>query len=344
MFNKLLGIKMPGKDYYQILGVSRNAADKDIKKAYRQLARKYHPDVNPGNQASEAKFKEINEAYEVLSDAGKRKKYDRYGDQWQHADEFARAEAASQSQAHWRQYAGTRTQTAADYEDMGDLGSIFDSLFRGFNTGGASNAQQYSAPKSVQDTIEVTLEEAANGATRTFQLQTEEICPVCKGTGRSGQRIGACPNCNKTGRVLKIKKIEVKIPRGVTDGSKIRLAGEGPMGRGGVKGDLYLVVKVLPNKTFERKENNLYTDVPVPLFTAILGGEVEVPTLNGKVALRIPPETQNGNVFRLAGKGMPRLGNNVVGDLFARVKVVLPGKLSAKEKELFEQLRGLRQH
>jgi DnaJ-class molecular chaperone len=332
---------MPGKDYYQILGVSRGAAEKDIKKAYRQLARKYHPDVNPGNQAAEAKFKEINEAYEVLSDAEKRKKYDRYGDQWQHADEFARA-ASSQGGPQWRQYSTGGKQTASDFEDMGDLGSIFDNLFRGFNTGGVGNAQQFTKPESVQNTIEVTLEEAAKGASRTFQMQTEEICPVCRGTGRTGPRGNACANCGRTGRIAKTKRIEVKIPRGVTDGSKIRLAGEGPMGRGGIKGDLYLVVKMLPDKRFERKDNNLYTEVPVPLFTAVLGGEVEVPTLNGKVALKIPPETQNGNVFRLAGKGMPRLGNNVVGDLFARVKVVLPDKLSAREKELFEQLSKLR--
>jgi molecular chaperone DnaJ len=332
---------MPGKDYYQILGVNRNAAEKDIKKAYRQLARKHHPDVNPGDMTAEAKFKEINQAYEVLSDAEKRKKYDRYGDQWQHADEFAKAEA-SQDRTHWRQYTGGGKQTAYDFEDMGDLGNIFDNLFRGFNVGGTENARQFAKPESVQNTIEVTLQEAARGATRTFQLQSEELCPVCKGTGRAGTRGGACTNCGRTGRVAKTKRIEVKIPRGVTEGSKIRLAGEGSMGRGGVKGDIYLVVNMLPDKTFERKENNLYTEIPVPLLTAVLGGEVEVPTLNGKVALKIPAETQNGNVFRLAGKGMPRLGNDVVGDLFARVKVVLPDKLSAKEKELFEKLRALR--
>jgi molecular chaperone DnaJ len=332
---------MPAKDYYQILGISRGADEKQIKKAYRQLARKYHPDVNPGNQAAEARFKQINEAYEVLSDPEKRKKYDKYGDQWQHADEFARA-GASQGRPQWKQYTRGGTQTAYDFEDMGDLGSVFDNLFRGFNVGGSGNAQQFTKPQSVQDNIEVTLEEAANGATRTFQLQTEEPCPACKGTGRTGPRGGACTNCRGIGRILKTKRIEVKIPKGVTDGSRIRLAGEGPMGRGGLRGDLYLVVKMLPSKTFERKGDNLYTEVPVPLLTAVLGGEVEVPTMKGKVALKIPAETQNGNVFRLTGKGMPHLGNNVVGDLFARVKVVLPGRISAREKELFEQLRSLR--
>jgi DnaJ-class molecular chaperone len=223
---------------------------------------------------------------------------------------------------------------------MGDLGSIFDNLFGGFRAGGEGPTRQYAPPQSIEDTIEVTLEEAARGATRTFQLRTEEICPVCRGTGRSGR--SACNNCGRTGKIVKTKRIEVKIPKGVANGSRIRLKGEGPMGRGGVKGDLYLVVKMLPNQTFERKGNNLYTDIAVPLFTAILGGEVEVPTMNGKVALKIPAETQNGNVFRLSGKGMPGLGNNTTGDLFARIKVVLPNKLSAKEKELFEQLRKLK--
>jgi DnaJ-class molecular chaperone len=333
---------MPGKDYYQILGVSRAADEKDIKKAYRQLARKYHPDVNPGNQAAEARFKQINEAYEVLSDAEKRKKYDKYGDQWQHADDFARA-ASTQGSQQWRQYtAGGGTQTGYEFEDMGDLGNIFDNLFRGFNVGGSNNAQQFTKAKSVQDVIEVTLEEAANGATRTFQLQGEELCPACRGSGRIGSRGTICTNCGGAGKFVKTKRIEVKIPQGVSDGSKIRLAGEGPLGRGGLKGDIYLVVKMLPNSTFERRGDNLYTEIPVPLLTAVLGGEVEVPTMKGKVALKIPPETQNGNIFRLAGKGMPHLGNNVVGDLFARVRVVLPGKLNAKEKELFERLRTLR--
>lgn len=331
---------MTGKDYYQILGVDRAATDKDVKKAYRQLARKYHPDVNPGNQAAEAKFKEINQAFEVLSDPEKRKKYDRYGEQWEHAEEFARASAASQGRTQWRQ-ARTDPRTAYEFEDMGDLGSIFDNLFKGFHTAG-SGAQQFSKPSNIQDTIEVSLEEAASGATRMFQLHSEELCPACRGTGMAGPKGNICSGCGGIGKVQRMKRIEVKIPKGVTDGSRIRLAGEGPMGRGGVKGDIYLVVKMLPNRTFERKDDNLYAEIQVPLLTAMLGGEVEVPTLKGRVALKIPAETQNGNVFRLAGKGMPHLGNNTVGDLFARVKVVLPNKLSAREKQLFEQLKTLR--
>jgi molecular chaperone DnaJ len=329
---------MAGKDYYQLLGLPRNATDKDIKRAFRQLARKYHPDVNPGSKTAEAKFKEMNEAYEVLSDPENRRKYDKYGDQWQHADELEKATA---QRSQWSR-PGRGGFTEYEYEEAEDMGSIFDNLFRGFNHGGAGSAPQFAKPRSVHNTIEVTLEEAYNSASRTFQLQTEDLCPTCGGSGQGVQRGSVCAACGGAGRTARIKRLEVKIPAGVTDGSKIRLAGEGPAGRGGVKGDLYLVVKMLPHKLFERKEDDLYLEVAVPLTTVILGGEVEMPLLKGRLALKIPPETQNGNVFRLSGKGMPHLGTSAHGDLFARIKVDLPTKLTAKEKQLFEQLKTLR--
>ncbi len=333
---------MAGKDYYHILGVPRNADIKDIKKAYRQLARKYHPDVNPGNKAAEARFKEINEAHEVLSDPVKRSKYDKYGDQWQYAEQFEQAQAARASQgARWRR-SGGGGQTVFDMGEMsGDLGDIFDSIFRGYESGRGAE-QQFARPQNIENTIEVTLEEAYSGATRTFQLQGEEVCPTCKGTGRGSGKGGFCPTCSGAGSVNRVKRIEVRIPPGVNDGSKIRLAGEGPMGRGGIRGDLYLVVKMLPSRSFVRKGSDLYTDVPVPLLTAILGGEVELPLLKGRLALKIPAETQNGNVFRLAGKGMPHLGNKAFGDLFAKVKVILPTRLSDREKSLYQQLKTAR--
>ena len=330
---------MAGKDYYSILGVSRSSTDNDVKKAYRQLARKYHPDVNPGNKAAESRFKEINEAYEVISDEEKRRKYDKYGDQWQYADQLDRA-ASSQGGTQWRQSQGG-AHTGYDFEGAEDMGDIFENLFRGFNSG-AGTTQQFSRPRSVQNAIEVTLEEAYTGATRTFQLQSEEVCQTCGGTGRSGSRGNMCQACSGAGSIARVKRIEVKIPPGVIDGSKIRLSGEGAMGRGGVKGDLYLVVKMLPNRSFERKGNDLYAEVPIPMLTAVLGGEVEMTMLKGKLALKIPAETQNGNVFRLVGKGMPHLGNRAFGDLFARVKVALPTRLTPKEKQLFEQLKILR--
>jgi len=332
---------MAGKDYYQVLGIPRNATDKDIKRAYRQLARKYHPDVNPGDKTAEARFKEINEAHEVLSDPEKRKKYDKYGDQWQYADQFEKAGAsASRGGTQWSRQRGPFT--SYDYEDAGDLGDIFDNLFRGFNNGGGAS-QSFSRPRHAENTIEVTLEEAYAGASRTFQLQTEEVCPNCGGTGKSGTRGNICPSCGGAGRISRVKRLEVKIPAGVAEGSKIRLAGEGPVSRSGVRGDLYLIVKMLPSKNYERRGDDLYTDAPVPLYTAVLGGEVEVNLPRGRVALRIPPETQNGSTFKLTGKGMPRLGKNTSGDLYARVKVILPGKLTPQEKQLFEQLKSVRQ-
>jgi DnaJ-class molecular chaperone len=331
---------MAGKDYYKILGVSRNATVKEIKKAYRQLARKYHPDVNPGDKTAESKFKEINEAHEVLSNAEKRKKYDRYGDQWEHAEQFA---GAGQGY-HQRSSGGGRTYSTFDFGDLGDIGSIFDNLYRGFgNDPGAT--RQAAKPQSMEYPIEVSLEEAYNGTTRFFQLQVQDICPTCGGTGRAGKVRGrACAGCGGTGSIIKPKKLEVKIPKGVNNGSKIRLAGKGSVGYDGTRGDLYLIVKMAPHKTFERKGNDLYTDIPVPFLTAVLGGEVGVPTLKGQVALKIPPETQNGNVFRLTNKGMPLLGKSTYGNLFAKVKIVMPKNISAKEKELFEQLKALKAH
>jgi molecular chaperone DnaJ len=330
---------MAGKDYYYLLGIPREADEKEVKRAFRLLARKYHPDVNPGSNTAEARFKEINEAYEVLSDPEKRRKYDKYGDQWQHADEI---EKAKQQGAQYRQWGG---RGGAEYVDNGaeedeNLGSIFDNLFRGFNQQG-QGAPQFARPRNVQNTIEVTLEEAYAGASRTIQLRTEEVCPTCGGSGQ-GNRGTSCPTCRGAGRISRIKRLEVKIPAGVKDGSKIRLAGEGATGRGGVRGDLYLVVKLLPHKIYERKEDDLYMDVSVPLTTAVLGGEVPIPLLKGRLALKIPPETQNGNVFRLTGKGMPHLGDGAFGDMFARIKVILPSRLTVKEKQLFEQLKELR--
>lgn len=319
---------MPGKDYYSILGVSRNATEKEIKQAYRRLARKYHPDVNPGNKSAEAKFKEINEAYEVLSDPGKRQKYDRFGNQWQYAKEF------SQTGAGW-DFSKGGTYTTFEF---GDLGSLFDNLFQGFDA--RSRVRHPRRGRDVDYPIEVTLEEAYSGATRTIQFQAEEPCPTCRGSAVVGSR--RCATCGGSGRVDRLKRLEVKIPSGVKDDSRIRVAGEGGLGHGGAKGDLYLVVKVLPHHHFERKGDDLYVDVCVPLVIAMLGGEVEVPTLKGKLALKIPPETQNGKVFRLSGQGMPHLGDSSRGDLLAKVKVVLPTKLREEERKLFEQLRGLR--
>jgi DnaJ-class molecular chaperone len=326
---------MAGKDYYQILGVGRAASEKEIKQAYRRLARKHHPDLNPGDKSAEARFKEINAAYEVLSDPEKRKKYDQFGDQWEYAEQFAKA--GGQERVRWDFGKGG---TTFEYGDAGDFGDIFSSLFGDAGMGsrvkrGPQRGQDIESP------VEVSLEEAYHGSTRVIQLQGQEPCTACGGTGRVGNRV--CTICNGAGAKAVPRRLEVRIPPGVKDGSRIRMAGEGAHGRaGGSKGDLYLVVRVLPHRLFERKGDDLHSEVSLPLATAMLGGEVRLPTLDGNLSLKIPPETQNGKVFRLAGKGMPQLGNANYGSLFAKVRVVLPTNLTDEERKLFEKLRSLR--
>jgi len=289
---------MAGKDYYSILGVRRDASDKEIKQAYRRLARQYHPDVNPGNTQAEARFKEINEAYEVLSDPEKRRKYDQFGDNWQYADQFA-----SPGGFHWEYH------TAPGFAGGSRLQDILEEVMGGsfFNF-----TRRPRKGRDVEYPVEVTLEEAYHGTTRILELNGG----------------------------IKPRRLEVKIPPGVDTGSRVRIAGEGMPGvGGGPRGDLYLVVTVQPHRYFERRGDDLYVEVAVPLADALLGGEVEVPTPKGKLALKLPPETQNGQVFRLAGQGMPRLGDTRRGHLFATVKVVLPTHLTPQEREFFHRLR-----
>jgi molecular chaperone DnaJ len=323
---------VPGKDYYSILGVKRGASEKEIRQAYRRLARKLHPDVNPGDKAAEERFKEINAAYEVLSDADKRRKYDLYGDQWQYADQIE--EARRQGGQQWSRRSGPSGGFQQfDLGDLGDLGGLFGGLFGG----GRARSRR---GEDVQHAAEVTLDEAFHGTARVLQLQTEEPCATCGGSGRL---VGAvCHVCQGAGVMLRPKRLEVKIPAGVGDGSRVRVAGEGRPGRDGRRGDLYLVISIRPHPRFQRKGDDLHTEVEVPLLDALLGGEVEVPTLKGKALLKIPSPTQNGRVFRLAGMGMPKLGRGGQGDLFVRVKVVLPAELSPQERELLEKLKTMK--
>ncbi len=324
---------MAGKDYYSLLGVKRDASEKDIKRAYRRLARKHHPDVNPGEKSAEAKFKEINEAYEVLSDKEKRQKYDQYGDQWQHADQFAKAGGQQSPFGGFSQSAGQ----SFSFEE-GDLDSLFGDLFGGARTGGFRRQARPRKGRDIEYPLTVSLEEAFLGAERRFSMDSQQACPSCSGTGRIQNAL--CSVCRGTGGVSGQKQLEVKIPPGVKDGSRVRIAGKGEPGvTGGSAGDLYLVITVKAHRQFERKGNDLHVDVEVPLTVAVLGGEVQVPTLKGKLALKIPPETQNGRAFRLSGQGMPHLRGSARGDLLAKVSVMLPTKLTNKEKELFEQLR-----
>ncbi len=331
---------MAGKDYYAILGVSRGASEKEIKQAYRKLARKYHPDVNPGNKEAEARFKEINAAYEVLSDPAKRKKYDAYGENWEHAEQFAGAWARGGRP-------GARSG-GGPFGGFGGFGNVgvdldLDDLLGGI-FGGGGGGRGRRAPRRGQDIeykAEISLEEAFQGTSRTVQITGEAPCPQCQGNGQiAGQR---CLSCQGAGVTASLRRLEVKIPPGVTTGSRVRVAGEGQAGFAeGGKGDLFVVVTVLPHARFERKGDDLQVEVPVSLTAAILGGEVELATLKGKIALKVPPETQNGQVIRLGGLGMPKLNDTSKrGDLYAKVKVVLPAKLSDEQKRLFEQLRKL---
>lgn len=328
---------MDSKDYYSILGVKRDASEADIKKAYRKLARQHHPDVNPGDKTAEEKFKKINEAYEVLSDKEKRQKYDQYGDQWQYADQFAKAGGQGTRFWDFRQSGdpqGFRFET-------GDLDGLFGDLFQGFRTGTSGRRRQPRRGRNIEYPVDVTLEEAYQGTSRILNLEVEEPCSVCQGTGQI-QNV-PCSTCRGSGLTSQTKRIEVKIPAGVDNGSRVRIAGKGePSYSGGRNGDLYLSILLAPNRLFERRGDDLHVEVDVPLTLAILGGEIQVPTPKGKLALKIPQETQNGRVFRLNEQGMPHLGTSKRGNLFAKVKVILPTKLSDQEKELFQQLDKLR--
>ncbi len=335
---------MPGKDYYKILSVERTVTDKELKAAYRRAARKYHPDVNPGNKDAEARFKEVNEAYGVLSDPDKRRKYDKYGDQWEFADHFAQSPPGGQQPRQqgpvWepRQEAGPE---GFRYGGTGGLDSLFDELLRGGRTTGGRTRTQVRGGQDIESRVQVSLEEAYHGSIRTISLQFTEPCSNCGGTGVAGNK--RCPVCAGSGMIASIKRLEVRIPAGVTEGSRIRISGKGQPGSGGgPPGDLYLVISVLPHKTFKRVGDDLYVDLGIPLTVAVLGGEVQVPTPKGRLALRIPPETQNGRSFRLARQGMPHLGDTTSGDIVATIKVVLPTGLSPQERDLFERLRSLR--
>jgi DnaJ-class molecular chaperone len=344
------------KDYYKILGVAKTADAKAIKQAYRRLARKHHPDMNPGNRGAAERFKEINEANTVLSDPEKRRRYDTLGPDWERYGEGVPG-------------GGGRSGNFGDYHvrvDTGDLGD-FSEFFRTFFGGGAAGAggaggtagsrtrtgedllsdvfgrrgRRARRGQDYQTPVEISLEEAAQGARRTVEVGMAEACPTCSGSGRQGK--SPCPICQGSGEVTRSQRVEVKIPAGVRDGARVRVAGEGGSGSGGgPRGDLYLQVRVLPHPTFERRDDDLYVDLPVMPWEAALGAELEVPTLRGKVSMKIPAETSSGKTFRLPGYGLPHVRGGAPGDQLVRVKIVIPPDLSPREKELFEELRRLR--
>jgi DnaJ-class molecular chaperone len=331
---------MDYKDYYKILNISRGASADEIKKAFRKLARKHHPDVNPGDKKAEARFKEINEAYEVLSDPDKRRKYDTLGPNWQ--EQFGPTTTR-------RSYGfpGRGSSSPFDFESSGGGGpafsDFFETLFGRGGMGGMANSggtrdMRRRTGDNIEQPVEVTLQEAYLGGIRTFNIQSTEVCATCKGTGEVAGK--PCVVCAGQGMIPRNKRIQVKINAGVDNGSKIRVAGEGQPGiGGGPRGDLYLIISVKPDPLFERKGDDLYVDIDVDLFKMMLGGEVPVPLPDGrKLVLTIPPETQNRRMFRLAGKGMPKLRGEGGGNLYARVQVLLPTQLSNEERALFEKL------
>jgi curved DNA-binding protein len=319
------------QDYYALLGVPKTASEKDIRSAYRKLARLHHPDVNPGNAAAEATFKRINEAYEVLSDPEKRKRYDQLGSRWKEYESYERAQAAAAAAGQPQQpfdfvdfasggppRAGRydyRSVSPEDLEDLYGTDHPFSDFFETFFGPGASAGASAARPGrgfDLEYPVEVSLAEAYRGTARTLELHLPD------GSTR---------------------RLEVKIPPGIGDGSRVRIAGQGGPGRGGgAAGDLHLVTSVAADTRFERVGEDLRTRVSAPLTTLLLGGEVHVPTPDGRrLALKIPADTQDGRVFRLRGQGMPRLGSpEQRGDLHAEVHVHLPERLSARERELLE--------
>jgi DnaJ-class molecular chaperone len=308
------------KDYYKTLEVNRKADDKEIKSAYRRLARKYHPDVNPGDKAAEAKFKEVSEAYDVVGDPEKRKLYDQYGEHWEHGGNFA----------------GGAPPGDVDFHFGGPGGSGFESFFSQFFTGGGGEEVRQARgrgsriqfedlevgqPKDVEKTIEVPLEEIDSGTKRVLTYQTMDAQRTING-------ISTVPTT---------KKVEVTIPAGIADGKKLRVPGKGVSGVNGKAGDLYLTVKWATHEKFKLAADNLEVEVPVPFTVAALGGEITVPTLRSKLKMKIPEGTQSGQTFRLKGQGITKQGGSR-GDLMARVRITVPKHPTETQRKLLQEL------
>jgi curved DNA-binding protein len=325
---------MEFQDYYAALGVPKTATEKQIRSAYRKLARQHHPDVNPGNQEAEDRFKQINEAYQVLSDPEKRKKYDEVGSRWREYEQWERTQGAAGGAQpfDWEGFAaqgpgGARYEyRTVDREDLRDMfgdespfSDFFESMFadvggsQAGRRGRSAGGPRPRAGSDLEQPVEVTLADAYRGTTMQLEIRAAD-----------GQT----------------RRLEVRIPPGVRTGSRVRVSGQGGAGRGGAPpGDIYLVITVAPDPRFERRGDDLHTQVGAPLETLLLGGEARVPTPDGRtLALSIPPGTQDGRIFRLRGQGMPRLGAaNVRGDLHADVHARLPQRLSARQRELIEE-------
>ncbi|WP_298770570.1 molecular chaperone DnaJ [uncultured Shewanella sp.] len=347
---------MSKRDYYEVLGVTKSASEREIKKAYKRLAMKYHPDRNPGDKAAEASFKEAKEAYEILTDGDKKAAYDQFG----HAGVDPNR--------------GGGGHGGADFSDV--FGDVFGDIFGGGRRGGGQ--RQAARGSDLRYNLELSLEEAVKGLTKELRIPALAACEPCNGTGAkkgtsattcgtchgNGQvqmRQGffavqqACPTCHGRGKIIKdpcqhchgegrvekSKTLSVKIPAGVDNGDRVRLTGEGEAGEfGAPAGDLYVQVSVREHAIFTRDGNNLYCEVPISYSTAALGGEIEVPTLDGKVSLKIPNETQTGRMFRMRGKGVKSVRSHAVGDLLCKVVMETPVKLNEKQKDLLREFEA----
>lgn len=328
------------KDYYKILGVDRKADDKTIKSAYRRLARKYHPDVAKTKDATD-RFKEVSEAYEVLSDPEKRRRYDSLGPDWQR---YTQAPPAGPPGG------GFRVEYGGDPGNLGDFSEFFRSIFgdlgaharRGSRSGGIRFDEGFDrTPRGadVEAGVEISLDEAFHGARKTFAMDLEEPCAVCGGSGNVQGK--PCAACGGGGWQRAQRQVDVKIPAGVKSGQRVRVSGEGT-GAPGARGDLYLSVTVATHPFFERKGDDVHLTLPITAPEAALGTSIEVPTLRGKVSMKVPPATSSGRAFRLPGYGMPRLKGGGAGDQFVAIKVVMPSELTSEERELYEKLKALR--
>lgn len=359
------------RDYYEILGVSRNASQDEIRQAYRKLAIKYHPDKNPGSKEAEEKFKEVTEAYEILSNPEKRTQYDQFGHR---AFQYAGAGGGYG-------FGGMDLHSAEEIfrsfmEDSG--GGLFEDFFGdifGTTTTKRSRRRRVSRGSDLEMGMEISLEEAAFGTHRTVRVPRYEICPDCKGEGtRPGTARVSCPQCGGMGQVrtttgflsiaracprcqgegeiiqtpcpacrgqgrVKVeRKIDVKIPAGAEAGTRLRITGEGEAGyRGGPRGDLYILIYVKKHPVFSREDNDVLCEVPISFAQAALGDEVEVPTLDGKVKMKVPAGTQSGKIFRLRGKGITDLHGYGKGDELVRVTVEVPTKLNSQQKQLLKE-------
>lgn len=332
------------RDYYEVLGVPRTASAEEIKKAYRKLARKYHPDLQtgPGKEEAERKFKELNEANEVLGDPKKREKYDRLGPQWQEGMDFTPPPGAAPREGTFRYEGGFE-----GFEEFGGFSDFFESLFgdtmgarrrgRGFGRAGAPRPRRGS---DVESEMELTLEEAIHGAKRRVRLQGQALCPVCNGRGVVGQQ--TCPRCGGTGRVAEERELTVNIPPGARDGDRVRLAGQGEPGENGApSGDLFIRIRLLPHPRFKIvNENDLETEIEVMPWDAVLGTEVRIQTLDGEGNLKIPAGSRRGKRFRLRGKGLPIRGKGR-GDLYVQLEINVPPQVTPEERRLYEELARL---